>query len=88
MSSDCSLVHRSKSTNCVPSDTFTAKSDNGFGTSGPSYSSTLSGTAIPAMDGTLVECFGPANNVDPDNKINASTLQILGQYSSTLNVAN
>ena len=81
-SSECILVHRSNFTHCETSDTFTAKTGSGFGTSGPSFSSTLRGTAIRAMDGTLVECFGPANNVDPGNRVDGSALQILGQYHS------
>ena len=82
-SSDCNLVHRIMSSSiCGPSDVFTARSWTGFGTSGPSFSSTPSGTAILALNGTLVECFGPANNVDPGNSVGGSTLQILGQWSS------
>ena len=43
-----------------------------------SFTSTLSGTADSALNGTLVECFGPANNVDPENMVGSSTLRILG----------
>ena len=43
-----------------------------------SFTSTLSGTATLALNGTLVECFGPANNVDPGNRVDSSTIQILG----------
>ena len=79
-SSECSLIHRSTSSSiCGPSDSFIARSGSGFGTSGPSYTSTLSGTATPALNSTLVECFGPANNVDPANRIGASLLWVLGQ---------
>ena len=56
----------------------------GYGTSASLFSSTLSGTADPALNGTLVECFGPANNVDPENKIDEGTLQILGKYCGIL----
>ena len=79
-SSECPLPHRSNSSSvCGPSNTFRARSGTGFGTSATSYSSTLSGTSDPALDGTLVECFGTPNSTDPGNRINGSTLQILGQ---------
>ena len=61
---------------------FTARSGVGYGTSNTFYSSTLSGTATPALNGTQFECFGPANNVDPRNRVNGSTLQILGLYNT------
>ena len=80
-SSQCILVHTFASSSiCGPSDVFTARSGTGFGTSGPSYLSTLSGTAIPGLNGTLVECFGPASNVDPGNQVGGSNLSIIGQY--------
>ena len=79
-SSDCNLVHRTTSSSiCGPNDVFTARSDTGFGSSGPLFSSTLSLTANTSLDGILVECFGPANNVDAGNRINGSTIQIPGQ---------
>ena len=81
--SECNaLTHRvtSSSSPCGPSDAFIARPGAGFGTSGPLYSSTLSGTATSRLNGTLVECFGPANNVQPGNRVNGSILQILGQY--------
>ena len=82
-SSDCNLVHRISSFSiCGPSDDLTAISETGFGTSTTSYTSTLSGTATPTLNGILVECFGPANNIDPGNRVGSSTLQILGQWSS------
>ena len=80
-SSECGLLHRStSSTICGPSNVVTARSRAGFGTSGPSFSSTLSGTAASALNGTLVECYGPANSVDPGNMVGNSTLKILGQF--------
>ena len=80
-SSECNLVHRSNSSSfCGPSDRFTARSETGFGTSAPSFTSTLSGTVDPTMNGILVECFGPANNIDPGNRINGSNLEILGNF--------
>ena len=79
----CTLVHLSTSTDtCAPSggiDTFTAIPETGFGTSGPSYSSTLSGTASSALDGTVVECFGPASSLDSGNRVGSSTIHVLGQ---------
>ena len=79
-SSLCILSHTStSSTTCRPNDDFRAIPGTGFGSNTTFYSSTLSGTATLAMDGTLVECFGPANNVDSENRVGGSTLQILGQ---------
>ena len=52
-----------------------------FGTNASSYSSTLTGTATPTMDGTLIECFGPAFSRDFGNMVGNSTLQILGQLT-------
>ena len=79
----CTLVHLSTSADtCGPSeriDTFTAIPETGFGVSGPSYSSTLSGTASSALDGTLVECFGPARSLDSGNRVGSSAIQVLGQ---------
>ena len=80
-SSECILVHRLTSSSiCGRENILTARSGTGFGTSATSFSSTLSGTAIPSLNGTLVECFGPANSVDPGNRVASGTLRILGQY--------
>jgi len=49
-----------------------------------SFSSTLSGTATSTLDSTLVECFGPDANIDTENMIGNSTLQILGQQISSI----
>ena len=74
--SECPLSHRSMSSSiCGPGNAFIARSGSRFENT---YSSTLSGTADPALNGTLVECFGPANSVDPGNRINGSNLEILG----------
>ena len=79
--SECPLPHRSNSSSiCGPSNVFTARSSTGFGTSATSYSSTLSGTATPALDGTMVECFQQAASLDPQSIINGTTLTLLGQY--------
>ena len=81
---ECNLFHRSNSSSiCGPSDSFIARPGSGFGTS-TSFTSTLSGTADRALNGTLVECFGPANNVDPGNRISGSNLEILGKYYRVL----
>ena len=78
--SQCPLVHASiSSTVCGPGNAFTATSGSGFGTDGPSYTSTLSGTADPTLNCTLVECFGPDNDVNPGNRVDVSTLKVLGQ---------
>ena len=61
------------------SNDFTAKPGSNFGTSATSYSSTLSATATPELDGTLVECFGPTSNVtDAGNRVGNSTIKIIG----------
>ena len=81
--SECNpLRHRSSSSSiCGPGDAFTARPGTGFGnTSATSFSSTLSGTATPELNGTLVECFGPARNVNPGNRVGGSNLLITGQY--------
>ena len=80
-SSECPLIHASPTsfTVCGSGDAFKARFGTGFGTSATSYSSTLSGTATPALNGTLVECFGPANNVNPENRVDMSILKVLGQ---------
>ena len=88
--SECHLLHRSTSSSlCGPSDAFTARPGREFGMNdATSFSSTLRGTADSALNGTLVECFGPANNVDPENMVGSSTLRILGWYFLTLSDQN
>ena len=80
-SSDCLLRHTSagNTARCGSQNAFTATPGTGFGTSGTSFSSTLSGTATPALNGTLVECFGPGLDRDAENMVGVSTLQTLGQ---------
>ena len=77
-SSECILGHSTPNDPrpCGSGSPFTVTTGTGFGTNATSFSSTLSGTAIPALDGTLVECF----DQDVGNMIGNSTLQILGQY--------
>ena len=82
--SECVLVHRSRSSSiCGPGHVFTANSGTEFGpgTSATSFTSTLSGTADPALNGTRVECFGPANNVDSGNRVGNSNLIVIGVLS-------
>ena len=79
----CSLAHVSAgaASTCTSSGTshlFTVTPESGFGTSGP-FTSTLSATADPVLDYTLVECFGPAATLDPGNRVGNSTIQIVGQ---------
>ena len=80
-SSECVLSHNTAGTTaaCGPGSAFITTSGTGFGTSATSYSSTLSGTATSTLDGTLVECFGPAFSRDAGNRVGDSTLQILGK---------
>ena len=76
----CIRSHTSTSpASCGPSNNFKATPGTGFGRNTTFYSSTLSGTATSALDGTLVECFGPVNSVESDNRVGGSTLQVLGQ---------
>ena len=82
-SNECILIHRTSSPS-ICGATFTATPGTGYGISGPSFTSTLSGTGTPALDGTLVECFGPDNNVKSGNRIGNSTLQMLGLYCEVL----
>ena len=78
--SECGLLHNTASAPgpCGPGSPFTVTTGTGFGTSVTSYSSTLSGTATSELNGTLVECFGPAFSRDAGNKVGKSTLHILG----------
>ena len=77
----CALAHTAPNAiaHCGPH--FTARPKSGFGTSTPPYTSTLNGTAIPALNGTLVECFGPHISLHTRNRVGNSTLQILGQHA-------
>ena len=81
-SSDCAFLHSTAGalSACGPGNTFTATTGTGFGMIGAtSFSSTLSGTAISALNGTLVECFGPTFSRDAGNRVGGSILKILGQ---------
>ena len=80
----CILSHISTSpATCGENNDFRATPGTGFGTNVTTlYSSTLSGNATYALDGALVECFGPVNSVDTGNRVNGSTLWTLGQCKS------
>ena len=87
---ECTLLHSTADdpSPCGSGSPFTVTTVTGFGTSANSYSSTLSGTGTPKLDGTLVECFGPALSREEDNMVGNSTLQILGQYLQLFNHTN
>ena len=78
--SECSLVHNTASAAgpCGSGGPYTVTTGTGFGTGATSFTSTLSGTATSALNGILVECFGPSFSRDAGNKVGKSTLQILG----------
>ena len=80
-SSECSLVHSTASVpvSCGVASPFTAAPGTGFGTNSTSFTSTLSGTATTTLNGTLVECFGPAFYRDAGNLVGTNTIQIRGQ---------
>jgi len=81
-SSDCSLVHSSSSvtSTCGAGNGFRARAGTGFGTIAASFSSTLSVTATPALNGTLIECFGPGSlGGDLGNRVGDSVIRVLGQ---------
>ena len=81
-SSECTLLHRTAETPgpCGSGSPFTVTTATGFGTSATSFISTLSGTATLALNGTLVECFGPAFSRDAENRVGIDILQIMGEY--------
>ena len=78
---DCVLSHATQNDPrpCGSCSDFTVTTGTGFGTNATSFSSTLSGTATPALNGTLVECSGMLPR-DAEIMVGNSTLQILGQY--------
>ena len=79
--SECPLVHSTANVpvSCGATSPFMATPGTGFGTSATSFTSTLSGTAAPALNDTLVECFGPAFSRDAWNLVGKNTIQIRGQ---------
>ena len=84
-SSECPLIHSSSSvtSTCGAGIAFMATAGTGFGTSATSFSSTLSDTATPELDGTLIECFGPGTRGgDLGNRVGDSAIHVLGQQRS------
>jgi len=81
-SSECSLLHSTASAPgpCGSGSPFTVTAGSEFGTDVILFSSTFTGIATPALDGTLVECFGPGLGRDAENRVGKSTIQILGRY--------
>ena len=79
-SSECVLAHSTAGIprQCGSGNAFIGMSGNGFGENADSFISTLSGTATRGLDGTLVECFGPAFSREAGNMIGNGALQILG----------
>ena len=79
--SECVLVHNTPSDphSCRSGSPFIVSTGTGFGTNATHFTSTLKATANPALDGTLVECFGPAFSRGPGNLVGNSVLQILGE---------
>ena len=79
--SECVLVHTTPSDphTCRSGSPFIASTGTGFGTSATLFTSTLKATAIPTLNGTLVECFGPALSRHTANLVGNSILQILGE---------
>ena len=83
-SSECSLLHRNAgdTDTCGPGNVFMATAGTGFGTAAILFSSTLSVTATPALNGTLIECFGPGSGGDLGNRVGSSMIHVLGQWRS------
>ena len=79
----CSLAHVSTGSDCCGpngNNVFIATPGTEFGTSATSFTSTLSGTATSELNGTMVECFGPASNgSDPENRVGISSILIRGK---------
>ena len=79
-SNECILAHSTAGATslCGPHNAFRAAPETGFEADGPSFTSTLNGTATSALNGTLVECFEPAINIDPGNRVGISAILIRG----------
>ena len=76
----CILSHISTSpATCGPNNDFRATPGSRFGTNVTLYSSMLSSIATPALNSTLVECFGPVNSVDTGNRVGHKNIHVLGQ---------
>ena len=79
---ECILTHSTTHAPapCGSGSPFIAASGTGFGTSATSFISTLSGIAELTLNGTLVECFGPAFSRGAGNRVGNRTVQIIGQF--------
>ena len=78
----CTLVHNTISRQvCGPGNAYRAIPRAGFGrgTNATSFKSTLSGPLDPSLNGTLIECIGTANTVDPGNLVGKGVLKLKGQ---------
>ena len=87
-SSECLLSHRTvQSLRCGPGSIYTAASVTGFGDpNATNFTSVLSVTADRALDGVLVECFGPLNSVAAGNQVGSSTIQIIGMFTNACTI--
>ena len=79
-SMECPLAHTTKfgPAPCGNGDDFTVMTSTGFATNGTSFTSTLTGNVTSGLCGTLVECFGPAYSLNPENMVGNRTLQTVG----------
>ena len=71
----CALSHSTPTVITTCGSVFTARFDT---TNATSFSSILSGTATTELDGTLVECFGPAFSQDAGNRVGNGIVQTIG----------
>ena len=78
---ECALVHSTQSDphSCWSGSPFIASTGTGFGTNATFFTSILKATAIPTLNGTLVECFGPVFSRGAGNLVGYSILQIFGE---------
>ena len=81
-SKECSLIHSTVDgpRPCGPGSPFTVTTGTGFGMNATSFTSTLTANATPALDDTLVECFGPGLARDAANTVGKNMFQILSQH--------
>ena len=79
---ECVLLHSTHNDPhpCWKDSPFTVTYGPEFGTRASSFTSVLSGTVTPTLNGMLVECFGPAMFRSAENMVGSSTLQIIGKY--------
>ena len=82
----CALPHSTANDPhpCWEDSPFTVTYGPEFGTNATFFTSVLGGTVTPALEGTLVECFGPAYSRTVDHIVGNSTLQVVGKYLTYL----